>query len=399
MNNLKRKKILFVISRFPYPLIGGDKIKSYYLMKHLAKHYDVTLAAISFNNIPDQKDFQPLLDLGLKVYTLPVKPIKDGMKAALMLHKIYPLEVAFYLKKDFQQLIDKLCEENDFDYGISFFLRAAEYLKDKKFKKILISEDCRVLYQTRSYQNTSNIFQKGVRWWEVMKLKKYEPQIVEKFDAVTLVTNDDIAAMKSQNPKPKYRLVTNGVNVEQFVPPADNSTRKDILFTGKLSVWSNTLMAIKTAKEIMPLIWEKYPDVKLHLVGSNPVPAIKELESEKIKVHGSVPDIAKYYKECKIFLHPHLAATGIQNKLLEAMSAGMASVTTQTGIQGIDGIDGEHFLIGSTNQEMADRTVQLLQDDDLYNKITKNARQLILDTHTWDIVNQQIDKVIDEISK
>jgi len=81
------------------------------------------------------------------------------------------------------------------------------------------------------------------------------------------------------------------------------------------------------------------------------------------------------------------------------MSAGMASVTTQTGIQGIDGIDGEHFLIGSTNQEMADRTVQLLQDDELYNKITKNARQLILDTHTWDIVNQQIDKVIDEISK
>ncbi len=368
-------------------------------MKHLAKKYDVTLVAISFDNIPDKSDFKPLEDLGIEVHTIPVKPIQDGLKCAFLLHKKYPLEVSFYYKRNIQKLIDELCEQNSYDYGIAFFLRAAEYLKDKKIKKILISEDCRVLYQTRSYKNSKNIFQKAIRWWEVMKLKKYEPYIVNYFDAVTLVTNDDIDAMRLQNPSPKYRLVTNGVNTEQFAPPLDNSTRRDLLFTGKLSVWSNTLMAIKTAKEIMPLIWQKYPNVKLHLVGSNPVKSINELANDNIIIHSSVPDIAKYYRECRIFLHPHLAATGIQNKLLEAMSAGMAAVTTQTGIQGIDGVDGKHFLIGTNNEEIANKAIQLLEDNELYDKISRNARQLILDTHTWGAVYEQIDKVLDEISK
>lgn len=368
-------------------------------MKHLAKSYDVTLAAISFKYAPNSEDIQPFLDMGIKVHTLPVKPISDGIKSVLMMPKKYPLEISFYLKKNFQELVDKLCEENKFDIGISFFLRSAEYLKDKTFKKILISEDCRTLYQTRSYQSSKNIFQKGIRWWEVMKLKKYEPQIVDNFDIVTLVANEDIAAMKQLNPKPKYRLVTNGVNVEQFSPPKDNSERRDILFTGKLSVWSNTLMAVKAAKEIMPLIWKKFPDVKLHLVGSNAVKSVLDLANDKVIIHSSVPDIALYYKQCKLFIHPHLAATGIQNKLLEAMSAGMASITTITGTQGIEGKDGVHFLLAKTNEEFANKAIQLLEDEELYNKITKNARQLIVDTHTWDIVYQQIDKVIDEISK
>jgi len=394
---LKRKKILFLISRFPFPLIGGDKIKSFYLMKHLAKKYDVTLAAISFRSQPPKEWIEPLEKIGVKVYSIALNPIIGGIKTALRLHQKYPLEIAFYLNNEFKNLVNKLCQENNFDYGISFFLRTAEYLKDKKFKKILISEDCRVLYQTRSYKSSQNIPQRLIRIWEVFKLKKYEPEIINYFDTVTLVTNDDIQAMKQNNPNARYRLVTNGVNTEQFSPPPDDFERKDLLFTGKLSVWSNTLMAIKLTKEIMPEIIKHFPDVKLHIVVSNPVKQILEQQSKNIIVHSSVPNIEDFYKQCKIFMHPHLAATGIQNKLLEAMSSGLACVTTKTGIQGIDGIDGEHFLIANNNQEMIDYTIKLLKDDNLCKKLSKNARQLILETHTWDVVYSQIDKVLEEL--
>lgn len=395
---MKRKKILFLISRFPYPLIGGDKIKSFYLMKHLAKYHDVTLAALSFKNLPELDNIKALTDIGVKVHSLPVKPLSDGIKAALSFHKVYPFEVSFYLKNNFQNLVDKLCYENNYDIGIAFFLRTAEYIKDKKFKKILISEDCRQLYQTRSYQSSNNIFQKMIRKWEVNKLKKYEPDIVNYFDIITLVTNQDIAEMKKYNNNQKYRLVTNGVNVDEFSPPESNSNRKDLLFTGKLSVQSNTLMAIKIANTIMPEIVKKYPNIKLHLVGSNPSATINSLANDNIEIHSNVPDIAKFYKESRVFIHPHLAATGIQNKLLEAMSTGMPSVTTTTGIQGIDGVDGQHFLIGNTTDDFIDKTISLLQDDYQYEKISQNARQLILRNHTWETIYNQFDSVIDELS-
>jgi len=366
-------------------------------MKHLAKTYDVTLAAISFGKNPEQKDIKPLNDIGVTVHTVALPAIKSGLRSALTMYDKYPLEISFYLRKDFKELVDSLCIENNFDIGISFFLRTAEYLKHKNFKKILISEDCRVLYQTRSYQSSMNLPQRAIRMWEVWKLKTYEPDIMNYFDTITLVTNDDIEAMKIRNPDARYRLVTNGVQTDIFSPPNENIVRKDILFTGKLSVWSNTLMVHKIVKDIMPVVFQKFPDIKLHLVGSNPLKSILALESDRIQIHANVPDISEYYKKCKIFLHPHSAATGIQNKLLEAMAAGLASVTTLTGIQGIDGKHREHFMIGGTKQEMIENTIELLSNDELCDSISRNSRQLILDTHTWEVVNKQIDSVIEEM--
>src|SRR5947209_8747070 len=41
-----RPRVLFLSYRFPYPLIGGDRIKSYYLIQHLSQIADVDLLAL-----------------------------------------------------------------------------------------------------------------------------------------------------------------------------------------------------------------------------------------------------------------------------------------------------------------------------------------------------------------
>ena len=37
------KNILFLTPRIPYPVIGGDRIKSFNLLKHLSSKYNVIL--------------------------------------------------------------------------------------------------------------------------------------------------------------------------------------------------------------------------------------------------------------------------------------------------------------------------------------------------------------------
>lgn len=396
---LSRKKILFLSSRYPFPLIGGDKIKAYHLLRHLAKHHDVTLVAFSFGELPSRKDIEALENIGVRSYPIKLNPILSGAKTGLRLPLEYPLEISFYLTNKFKSIVDKLLVEDKFDIGIAFFMRTAEYLKNKNIPKILIAEDCRVLYQSRSYSRSDSLLQKAVRWWEVMKLKYYEPNITSFYDYVTLVTNEDITEMQKSNSKVDYRLVTNGVDVERYSPPPNYESRgKNIIFTGKLSVWANTMMAIKIAKEIMPKISAQVPDAKLMIVGANPPKSILDLQSKSISVYPDVPDLAEYYAKARVFLHPHDGASGIQNKLLEAMSSGCAVVTTPTGNQGIYAQHGIHAMISKSDQDLINYSVQLLQDEELSKSISANAREWIIQTHTWDVVFDQIDGVIKELS-
>jgi len=398
MFELNRKKILFLSSRYPFPLIGGDKIKSYHLLKHLAKHHDVTLVAFSFGDLPLDDDIKAIENLGVRAFPIKLNPIRSGLKTGFRLGLEYPLEISFYLTNEFKKVVDNLLETEKFDVGIAFFMRSAEYLKDKSIPKILIAEDCRVLYQSRSFNRSNNILQKAVRWWEVMKLKKYEPNITSKYDIVTLVTQEDILEMKKSNDKVKYRLVTNGVDINRYAPPEDYSTRgKNIIFTGKMSVWANTMMAIKVARDIMPKILKEVPDAKLMIVGAHPPKSILELQSDNIKVFADVPDLADYYSQARVFLHPHDGASGIQNKLLEAMSAGCAVVTTPTGNQGIYAEHGIHAMISHSDEDLVNYAIKLLNDLELSKKMSENARKWIIQTHTWQVVFEQIDVVIKEL--
>ncbi len=368
------------------------------MLRHLAKSYEVSMVAFSFGEYPSDEEIKALVDIGVKVYPVALNPIISGLITSARLPLEYPLEISFYLNGEFRKIVDKLCAENDFDIGIAFFMRTAEYLKNKKFPKILIAEDCRVLYQSRSYIRSTNILQKLVRIWEVMKLKKYEPKITSKYDYVTLVTKEDILEMQKSSPDLKYRLVTNGVDIDRYAPIDEYSKRpKYIIFTGKLSVWANTMMAIKIAQEILPRIKESVPDVKLLIVGSNPPKSVRALACDYIEIHADVPDLAEYYAKARVFLHPHEGASGIQNKLLEAMASGCAVVTTSTGNQGIYARQGIDAMIANNDEDLIKYAVKLLTDETLAAEMSANARQWIIDTHTWEVVFEQIDGVINEL--
>ena len=75
---MKRKNILFLTARFPFPLIGGDRIKSFHLLKHLSKKHDITLISCIHGEAPTPERLKPLTELGIKVHTVTVTPFKNG---------------------------------------------------------------------------------------------------------------------------------------------------------------------------------------------------------------------------------------------------------------------------------------------------------------------------------
>ncbi len=394
-----RLRILFCSVRFPFPLIGGDRVKPFHVLRHLAAYHDVTLLTFHHGSEAPPEKVQAMEELGVEVISLPLHPLKAGLRCLTNPMKDIPLEIQFYQDEAYRKTLKRLTEEKNFDVAMGFFMRAGEYLRDLQIPKILIAEDCRTLYMQRSHESTSasSLHQKLVRWWELRKLQQYEPSIVSDFNVTTFVTAEDIAAMRAMNPNVQYRLLTNGVEADPAAEYIEHSERRDMVFAGKLDVWANTMMVHQIVDEILPRVRAVLPDVKLHIVGGYPPKSIQRLRSSTIELHPNVSDVRKYLRSAAIFIHPHRGGSGIQNKALEAMASGCAVVTTPTGVHGIPARHEQEVMIGSTPEEMAFYAIRLLKDKDLRKVMTEKAQRLVSDKFSWETIFSQMDGILDEM--
>lgn len=386
--------VLFLTPRFPWPLVGGDRVKSYYLLRHLAATHRVILVTFNHGSAPSADQRDAIECLGIELHAVHLDPVRAGLASARTFTSDLPLEIAFYTRPDFKRVVDDILRREHIDLGISFFMRTAEYLRHARIPKILIAEDCRVEYQTRSSNAARTPHQKVVRWWETRKLRSYEPRVVHDFDVTTFVSPEDVQAMRTLEPKGTYAVVTNGVDLDRFVMRENLDGRSGLLFAGKLDVLANHLMAEQIVREILPNVQRAVPETMLTIAGANPSSSLRAMATSHVRVEGNVPDLVPYLHQAAVFIHPHHGGSGIQNKVLEAMAAGCPVVTTRSGMQGIEAEHGVHALIGTSVQELQQHVITLLGDVDLRRRLAHNARRLMEETHTWSVVGQQLDAVI-----
>lgn len=399
---IKPLNILFLTCRFPFPLIGGDRIKPYHLLQYLAKRHTVTLVCLYQgidSSILEYK--QKIEELGVKVIPIRLSLLTSLVTILFSFLKSIPLEVLYYFQPTLKRTVDELLRNNQFDVAIAFFMRTAEYLRTKDIKKILIAEDCRYEYQKRSAQSSTTFVQKFIRNWEQKKLATYEKQVMNDFDCSTFVTNEDISFVKKLNPNANYALLTNGFDTKRFTYVPFTTDRKNALFIGKLDVWANEMMVRRLVETIMPQIRKEFPNFCLTIVGGNPSKKL-QMYLQKfpfITLNANVVDVVPFLHSHRVFIHPHSGATGIQNKIIEAMATGIPIVTTVSGIQGIAAMNQQHVLISSSIDKMHIEVIELLQNPMLAHTLSLEARKLIETTHTWEAVFSAFETIITSVVK
>lgn len=368
------------------------------MLKHLVRENRVILVTFSHGTLPDAHQLECIESLGVRVHAIRLRPLSAGLLSIRTLWTRLPLEVAFYTRPAFRRLVDHLIATEHITVGIAFFMRTAEYLRGYNgLPKILIAEDCRVLYQSRSVEAVRSIPQRIVRWWETRKLRAYESAVVSDFNVTTVVSSHDMEAMARANSSASYAVVTNGVDLEKFSYNEDQHRRSGLLFCGKLDVQANHLMAMLIVAEIFPAI--KAIDTSVHatIVGADPLAELVRAATGNVHLHRNVPDILPFYHNASVFVHPHHGGSGIQNKVLEAMASGCVVVTTPSGLQGIAAEHSVHCLVGNSTSEIVDHIVTLINNPDRRRQMATEARFLMERNHNWECIGQQLDTVLNRV--
>jgi glycosyltransferase involved in cell wall biosynthesis len=205
----------------------------------------------------------------------------------------------------------------------------------------------------------------------------------EVFDALTIITDADRKLLKSPR-KEEVHIIPNGVAESYFTYPQPKEKPYDILFSGAMSYAPNIDAAEYLIKEIMPLVWEKKPNVKIAIAGGGAPISLQKEANERIIMPGWVDDMKEYYSQTKIFIAPMRIGTGLQNKLLEAMAMNVACITSPLANQALKAKDKEEILIADNAKAYADCIIDLLDNEQLSSKIANAGKDYVFNEYSWE---------------
>jgi sugar transferase (PEP-CTERM/EpsH1 system associated) len=390
-------KILYLAHRIPYPPNKGDKIRSFNEIKYLSKNNDIDLICLA-DEKKDMAYSRELEKICGKVSVFFLEKKTALLRGFLFLLKNRPISVGYFYLSTFQKTFDKWIEESDYDAVLCFCSPMAEYLFRSQYKKkledfVLALDFCDLDSDKWSqYSKNSSFIKREIYKKESKLLFEYEKKVNKLFDHSFFVSSPEAELFKSKFPSFKnVQSIPNGVDYEFF---SFDEKREDVflrknklspvmVFTGAMDYYANIDGVVWFAKEIFPIIKEKYPDSIFCIAGSNPSKEVLELEKIKgVVVTGFVEDIRPYYQYADISVIPLRIARGLQNKVLEAMSMGKAVVSTSKALEGINASTKEVFN-ADYEDEFAEKIIELFENRALREKTGKNARNFVENKFSW----------------
>jgi glycosyltransferase involved in cell wall biosynthesis len=180
---------------------------------------------------------------------------------------------------------------------------------------------------------------------------------------ITLVVNErERAALRRLAPDANVHVLPNGIDLETFKPRNPPTEDATIVFTGVMSYQPNADAALWLVSTIWPSVRARRPDARLWLVGSDPPGSLRQLAGRDptITVTGTVDDVRAYLWHSAVAVAPLRVSHGLQNKVLEAIAAGLPAVVTPAVAEGLPHEALPACMISSTPDAFTDAIVHLL---------------------------------------
>lgn len=180
-------------------------------------------------------------------------------------------------------------------------------------------------------------------------------------------------------------VIPTGVDTSTLRPAPEEPGPPRLVFTGTLGYQPNSQGICWFADYVWPLVRRQLPDAQLEVIGRGPPPSVSALgEREGIAVIGPVPDMAPYFARAMVVVVPILTGAGIRVKIVEAMAAGRAAVSTSLGCEGLPYVEpGRHLLVADEPHDFARAVTDLLRDPRLRAGIAREARALAERRYDW----------------
>lgn len=376
------KRILIITPRFPYPVIGGDRLRIYEICKNISKEYSLTLVSLCESTDEMNMDI-PSDGVFSSVHRVLLPKWKSYLNCLLALPTKMPLQVAYYKSRKLSLLVNKLSSEHEL--VIPHLIRTADYAKLLDCPKILEMTDAISMNYSRVIEKKNDAGLKGVIYKvEKSRLNSYEKKIAKFFDCNVLVSQFDKDFLFTPNTDDydKTLVCSNGVDISKLTYEFTQN-KKEVVFIGNMFSAQNVDAAMWFAKECLPLL-RKNGDYIFKVIGRiKPDDELKLNRHDGVTVTGAVDCVISHARGSIAGICSVRLAAGVQNKILEYMALGLPTITTSTGLEGLDSIPDKDIIVADTPQDFVQSILRLESDESYAENLSINALQYVREHHSW----------------
>ncbi len=384
-------KILIALSRFPFPIEKGDKLRAYYQLRELSRNNELYVVCLT-DKMPSEEE---LYEVKKHCKQLEIVQLSFFSRLINLLKAIFssdPFQVHYFESSKMKDTIAYLISTNNIDICYVQLLRI--------FKNIPFE------LPTKYYLDYMDAFSEGMKkriqfslWYEkfivgieAKRLRIFEEKIASFFDGHSMISQSDTDTF-SEKLKEKLDIIPNGVSEDFFVTKTPEIPKEyDLIFTGNMGYHPNIQACKYLVQEILPALKLKGVQVKICLAGIDPTPEVMALKNDNVTVTGYVKDMKDYLVRSKIFVAPLFSGSGLQNKLLEAMAAGLPVITTSLTNKALKAKDKKEIIICNESIKFAEQIIFLLNHPAEASEIARLGRLFVRENYNWRACNTLLEK-------
>ncbi|HEI8865672.1 TPA: glycosyltransferase [Serratia odorifera] len=392
-------KILIVTPRFPYPVIGGDRLRIFNICKELAKKYELILVSLcetqSELNYPVPQD-----GVFSEVHRVMLPTWKSRLNTLLTMANVFkrtPLQIAYYRSDEFQQLVNSKARECQL--LLAHLVRTSEYIVNLPQPKVVEMTGAISMNYERVRQVAGKAGLKNCIYsLEQHRLNCYERQLIEKIDLAVFVSKVDKEYLYKNNYDDKVLVCSNGVDMSSYTNSEKNDSKR-LVFIGNMNSVQNMDAALWFASKVMPVL-RQHGDYTFVVIGRIQESSIKSLlQYPGVVVTGEIEDIGHYTVPALAGICSVRLGAGVQNKVLEYMAHGIPAIVSSVGYEGIHAQPDRDLIIAESVDDYVQAVLKLNSDQDYYQRISVNGKDFIARNQSWAMQLQpfveQIDKLIE----
>ena len=297
-----------------------------------------------------------------------------------------------YSQQDYPQTIEQQLEERLPHIDVAWICRpqlTQKYLsliaQQAKIKVVYDTIDLHYLRLQRAWELSESKSATRMTQWQMMQ--KIELAMAQQSDLTVTVTAVEQKTLQHQLAKLSTRensardysfAVVPNVHIPYQGSIPSFYERQGILFIGSYNHPPNIDAVKWLCQEIMPLVWEQQPQIKVTLLGSNLKPEVEALAADsRIAVTGYVADVSSYFLNHKLFVSPLKYGAGMKGKIGQSLEYSLPVISTAIGVEGMNLYSEQHILEANTTQEFAAQILRLHEDVSLWNRLSLNSTKAI----------------------
>ena len=394
-------KLLLLSPRPPWPPTRADQMTVDRLVRFLAgRGVVVDLACFVESEAEDRALRDELGPLCRAIATVKLPRWRSYAGVALSLPGARPMQVAYYRSPQMARLVRQRVAREPYDLVYAHLIRMAEYARDLPLPKAIGLQISQALNLQRMVDNVGDPARRLFYRVEAAKVRPYEAAVCRAFDRVFLVGQRDIDEIARTEPVANAVVQPHGQDVPEGARLAEARREPGaIVMSGVMATYTNVDAVTWFAREVFPLVEREVPEASFWIVGRQPQRDVQALaRPPRVVVTGEVPDVNDWLLRAEVGVAPLRIGAGMQNKLVQAMAAGLPVVATPVANEGILAEDGAHLLLRDDPRAFADAVVALLRDRAERERLGRAARAFVEGHWTWEAHFERQLQVFEELA-